>query len=50
MKGLKQMKLGQLSREYLDKMKAEAKIVYPAGKEPQPMMPPPQMEMRPAPK
>ena len=49
LKGLKQQKLAKVSREYLEKLKAEAKIVYPAGKEPQPMMMPPQMEMRPAP-
>jgi peptidyl-prolyl cis-trans isomerase C len=43
---LKQGKLMKLSREYLDKLRAEAKIVYPEGKEPTPM-PPMRMEMAP---
>lgn len=43
---LKQGKLGRLSKEYIDKLKAEAKIVYPAGKEPAPIMPM-RMEMAP---
>ena len=47
-KGLKQQKLAVASKEYLDKLKAESKIVYPEGKEPKPMPMMP-MEMRAAP-
>lgn len=34
MKGLTQEKQGELAKEYIDSLKAEANIVYPAGKEP----------------
>jgi len=38
-KTLQQMKKGQTFREYIGKLKAEAKIVYPPGKEPMPIRP-----------
>ena len=49
-KTLQQMKKGQTFREYIVKLKAEAKIVYPPGKEPMPMRPsgpPREVEMKP---
>jgi peptidyl-prolyl cis-trans isomerase C len=51
-KTLEQMKKGQAFKEYIGKLKAEAKIVYPAGKEPMPMPirplgPPREVEMKP---
>ena len=54
-KMLKDTKKGRLFRQYIAKLKAEAKIVYPPGKEPatMPMRPPVQprqVEVAPAPK
>jgi peptidyl-prolyl cis-trans isomerase C len=55
-KKLEDMKKGQLFRQYVDKLRAEAKIEYPPGKEPMPMRPRPllspprEVEMAPAPK
>jgi peptidyl-prolyl cis-trans isomerase C len=40
-KMLQNNKKGQLSMQYIEKLKAEAKIVYPPGKEPVSMTPPP---------
>ncbi len=47
-----QMKKGRLYKQYIDKLKAEAKIVYPAGKEPilsRPLAVPREVETAPAP-
>lgn len=44
---LKQNKQRQLAREYIESLKAEAKIVYPPGKEPKPAKSP--MSLRKAP-
>jgi peptidyl-prolyl cis-trans isomerase C len=52
-KMLKETKKGRLFRQYIVKLKAEAKIVYPPGKEPMPLRPlGPQreVEIAPAPK
>jgi peptidyl-prolyl cis-trans isomerase C len=52
-KKLEEMKKGQLFRQYVDKLRAGAKIEYPAGKEPMPMRPPGparEVEVAPAPK
>ncbi|MGA2172191.1 MAG: peptidylprolyl isomerase [Sedimentisphaerales bacterium] len=54
-KMLKDTKKGRLFRQYIGKLRAEAKIVYPPGKEPMPMsMRPPgqqrEVEIPPAPK
>jgi len=46
---LKDTKKQKLAQEYIGKLKADAKIVYPAGKEPMPQMPPRPMPPRPAP-
>jgi peptidyl-prolyl cis-trans isomerase C len=49
-KELSNTKKNQLAGEYVNKLKAEAKIVYPAGKEPAPMpMMPPRPTMQPRP-
>lgn len=39
--GLTQQKQGELTKEYVESLKAEANIVYPAGKEPSPVTPRP---------
>jgi peptidyl-prolyl cis-trans isomerase C len=52
-KMLEQTKKGKLYKQYIDKLKAEAKIVYPAGKEPiliRPLAVPREVETAPAPK
>jgi len=38
-KTLQQVKKGELFRKYIAKLKAEAKVVYPPGKEPMPLRP-----------
>jgi peptidyl-prolyl cis-trans isomerase C len=39
LKQLKNKKMGELFKQMVEKMKSEAKIVYPPGKEPKPRMP-----------
>lgn len=41
MQTLKQRKQGELAQKYVASLKAQAKIVYPPGKEPKPLPPPP---------